>query len=97
MGMFFDGKPAFSNTSKRLNETCGNTSWLSEYTPVRFPSRETITELLSHFYKHISCFLGGCFVLFTVGVFTFFQALSLYVTKYDTPLLNAIYIRKDMR
>jgi len=52
----FDGSTSYLKTAKHLHAVAGKTSWFSEFTPTRFPFRETMYLLMSAFLRGGNCF-----------------------------------------
>ena len=91
-GKAFDGTFDHEYTDGRLKLCAGNTSCITEFRPVRFPSSMMIYNFLHLLHKfHLCCFLPGTFILFTAGVLDSFDGTALFTATTDSPLLYLLF------
>jgi len=91
-GKAFDGTFDYEYTDGLLKLCDGNTSFICEFRPVRFPNAMAIYNFLHSFHKfRLCCFLTGTFVLFSAGVLDSFDEMTLFIAMKDSPVLNFIF------
>jgi len=80
-GKAFEGTFDYEYTDGLLKLwAAGNTSYIYEFRPVRFPNARTIYYFLHAFHKfRLCCFLTGTFVQFSAGVLDSFDEMTLLV------------------
>ena len=94
-GKTFEGNFDYFYTDRRLKICAGNTSCITEFQPVRFPSKMRIYNFLYTLLKYrLCCILSGTFVLFTAGVLDSFDLMALVIALTDSPIIHFIFQKR---
>jgi len=88
----FHGSNSFVENHTTLRTVAGNSSWLTEFKPVRFPAIRIFHQLLFLFHSHDFCsFMTESFVAFIAGIINYFRGVTFFMVLDDHPILKLIF------
>ena len=83
------GSTSFVDKHTTLRTVAGNSSWFTEFNPVRFPAIRIFHQILFLFHTHdFCCFLKGSFVAFTAGIINSYRGVTFFMVLDHHPFFE---------